>query len=388
MAAPPAAPNRPRTTSSTTPILFPSGEDANPLNRRLPAEVVTRRRPTAKPPVEKPTEEVQVDLKTYLTLRPEARIKWLTKAMKMAEDGKTSTTDLFDIISSRKFSGGIPSKVGRKLWAIVLENSSLFSDKQQRYLRSEEWVMTAKFGGKEGLADRNDDKDDEEVDDVLPDAPVSSAGETASKAVERQADPDDGKGMWTSVEETGRKDLRTFEDSAKRSRREAFERMERNKWIAEEAEASQKRELQQQQDAKRQAEEEADSSLMLLDRLSQRNRAPSEEPAAPKRDRERERDRDRHKKSRRSSREDSRDRRRGMSRSRSISIKRSPSRKRGRGGRSSSGSRGRRGKKRRGGGSGGDSLQDLIRKRMAEREAEMDSTRVPVVDIGHAQRWN
>lgn len=358
------------------------------MNRRLPAEVVTRRRPTAKKPEEKPTEEVTVDLKTYLTLRPEARIKWLGKAIKMAEDGKTATTDLFDIVASRKFSGGIPAKVGRKLWGMVMESCNLFSDKQQRYLRSEEWAMTAKFGGKEEMPDRNDDKDDDEVDDA-PDGPDADESKKDGKSSElAKAEPDGG--IWTSVEQTNRKEMRAKEETAnaKRTRSEAFERMERSKWMAEEAESSKKREIQQQQDAKRQAEEEADSSLMLLDRLFNKNKAPSPEPE-PIRERERERPR--------KSRRDSRDRRRGMSRSRSISIQRSPSRKRGRG-RSSSGSRGRRGrrddrkKKNRGDrgdrGGGGDSLQDLIRKRMAEREAEMDSARVPVVEPGHAQRWN
>jgi len=122
--------------SSTAPILFPSGEDANPLNRRLPAEVVTRQRRVDKKPVqEKLTEEVQVDLRTALSLRPDARQKWLSRAFKMAEEGKASKTDLFDILASRKFTTDIHPKVGRKLFATVLENANIFSDKQLSPLR-------------------------------------------------------------------------------------------------------------------------------------------------------------------------------------------------------------------------------------------------------------
>lgn len=56
--------------------------DANPMHRRLPAEVVSRRpRKEEKSKVEtkEKSDEVVVDLKTAITLKPEARTKWLSK---------------------------------------------------------------------------------------------------------------------------------------------------------------------------------------------------------------------------------------------------------------------------------------------------------------------
>ncbi|CAJ1460233.1 unnamed protein product [Effrenium voratum] len=77
--------------------------DANPMHRRLPAEVVSRRRAEKKPPAPEPkTDEVTVDLKTAITLKPEARTKWLSKACAMVEQGKAKSTDLYDIVTNRK----------------------------------------------------------------------------------------------------------------------------------------------------------------------------------------------------------------------------------------------------------------------------------------------
>ncbi|CAE7193330.1 unnamed protein product, partial [Symbiodinium pilosum] len=113
--------------------------DANPMHRRLPAEVVSRRRADKKPKAaETTTDEVVVDLKTAITLKPEARTKWLSKACAMVEQGKVKPTDLYDIVTNRKFSGGLPDRVGRKLAGILRDSFSIFSDKQQRYLNSTE----------------------------------------------------------------------------------------------------------------------------------------------------------------------------------------------------------------------------------------------------------
>ncbi|CAE7029579.1 unnamed protein product [Symbiodinium sp. CCMP2456] len=113
--------------------------DANPMHRRLPAEVVSRRRADKKPKAPEPTtDEVVVDLKTAITLKPEARTKWLSKACAMVEQGKAKPTDLYDIVTNRKFSGGLPDRVGRKLASIIRDSFSIFSDKQQRYLNSTE----------------------------------------------------------------------------------------------------------------------------------------------------------------------------------------------------------------------------------------------------------
>ena len=117
-------------------------------------------------PEEKTVDEVRVDLKTALLLKPEARMKWLTKACKMAEEGKASTTELHSIVSSRKFAAGVHPKVGRRMAEIVLENLGIFSDKQQKHLKSDEWVLGNTFGSNHDRApDADGDDQDRERDD-------------------------------------------------------------------------------------------------------------------------------------------------------------------------------------------------------------------------------
>lgn len=111
-------------------------DDCNPLNRRVPAEVVSRRHrpekqvPEADAPLE--TERAQV-----LLLKPEHRVKWLVKAFTKNQEGKVTITVLYDIISHTKFGVGASDKVGRHMFKIVRSNLSLFSQKQQRYLEGE-----------------------------------------------------------------------------------------------------------------------------------------------------------------------------------------------------------------------------------------------------------
>merc|ERR1719272_1859898 len=61
-------------------------------------------------------------------------MRWLQKACEMAKIGRASSRELFDIISNKKFTAGLPMKVGRKMCTIAHENATLFSEKQQRYM--------------------------------------------------------------------------------------------------------------------------------------------------------------------------------------------------------------------------------------------------------------
>lgn len=120
--------------------------DANPLHRRIPGEVVARRARIPKKFVpEKEPDEVSVDLKAAVALKPEARLKWLTKACKMVTEGTASSTDLYDIVVNRKFVSGMPERVVRKISLLIQDSLSLFSDKQQRYLSSNECPIMARL---------------------------------------------------------------------------------------------------------------------------------------------------------------------------------------------------------------------------------------------------
>jgi len=282
----------PSRATPTTSMIVPSGEDANPLNRRLPAEVVTRQRKVTKAPVQdKPPEDVQVDLRTALALKPDARPKWLSKAFKMAEEGKASRTELYDILTSRKFAAGLPQKVGRKLHVIAIENAEMFSEKQQRYFRSDEWVLSKFMEDK--AADEEEEKEAAERETMREQIEADKRGDVpkpekkrdtpksdkASKVPSRLAgafDPVDKKedkrpkvsagasdltaqklapvaGSWTTED----RQERQAQEAAKRTKREAFEHNERNALEKEAAAVARARELQQEQAKKRQVEEEA-----------------------------------------------------------------------------------------------------------------------------------
>jgi len=405
-----------------TPILFPSGEDANPLNRRLPAEVVTRRRREAKKVEEKPLDEVKVDLKTALSLKPEARCKWLGKACKMAEEGRASTTELHSIVSSRKFAAGVHPKIGRRMMDIVRENLGMFSDKQQRHLKSDEWVLGATFGERVGGDAEGDEQDADAIArDRRADSSERSGDERQARtrpAEERleerrpqgEARSDDRRERreaargepaegWTEAAaargqgERARREALLAEERARRRAREREEQdammaghpswatrtvgaNNKERWLATEAEHAKRREEEQLQAKKKQLEEEADSSLMALERLGHQ-KAPEPEKVKEK-VKEKER------------------RKGGLSRSRSIASK---SRSRGRRSKrraregsysvSAQRSRSRDRRRRRHGGSGGvrdrAAFDEALRRRMEEREAH-DTTRIPVVDPGHAAR--
>ena len=66
--------------------------DCNPLRDSLPTECVTRRRPIEKKVVAQPAEGVaKVDMEAALSLRPEARIRWLATVLAMLKDSYERT---------------------------------------------------------------------------------------------------------------------------------------------------------------------------------------------------------------------------------------------------------------------------------------------------------
>ncbi|CAJ1389486.1 unnamed protein product [Effrenium voratum] len=93
----------------------------------------------------------------------------------MVEQGKAKSTDLYDIVTNRKFSGGLPDRVGRKLASILKESLTIFSDKQQRFLNSTESPVPMHLA-------RSDDEEEEEekpAAKVEVKAPAKIAEDTA-----------------------------------------------------------------------------------------------------------------------------------------------------------------------------------------------------------------
>lgn len=350
------------------------------MNRRLPAEVITRQKRQVKKKTEevKQIEEVTIELRAVLALKPDARIKWMSRALKMVEEGKASRTELFDIISSRKFASGVPARVCRKLKAETLESLDIFSDKQRRYLKTEEWPISAACKDRaEYTAEDGEEKGEREAEDVpappppappppaplpaappeRPPAPPPVAERPKSRALVPPAEVNDKGGWMVAADDSARQREKALE-KAKASERDAKERAKKD---ANKLEEQERRMCEEAEEERRRAlESEVDSSLMLLERLGQqRHQSPARTRSRDRRTRNRSRSR----------RSVSRKRKRARSGS-SVSVQ----------ARSRSPSRSRRPL------SKGD-FNEALRRRMAEREKQVDSARIPVVDPGHAQRY-
>lgn len=118
-------------------------EDANPLNRRIPAEVVSRRRRT--PAAGEGEDDVSLDRKSVFALKPPQRAKWLAKALKGVADSVLRASDVYDLVANSRFVEDVPYKLGKNMARTVQQQLTLFSAKQQRFLVTEA-ALGQKFG--------------------------------------------------------------------------------------------------------------------------------------------------------------------------------------------------------------------------------------------------
>merc|ERR1740117_117546 len=110
--------------------------------KRLPAEIVSRRKHAAVAQVSEGDEVVSMDRKSVFILKPELRLKWLTKALKQAAEGKVKPGDLYDVTASSRFAENLPPKVGRKMGRLLKEQVGIFTGKQQKYLQEQAEIIT------------------------------------------------------------------------------------------------------------------------------------------------------------------------------------------------------------------------------------------------------
>lgn len=140
-----------------------SNANFNPYKRDdqlLFAEVVSRRqRPKAKgqvDPLAEPAEEiVSVDLSEVLNKSTGKRIKWLEKALSQVEAGKVTVTSIFDIVSHKRFCKGTSEQEARQMGVLLVLHMQLFTEKQQRFLQSEEFgprTEEDEAGGEDGAS--------------------------------------------------------------------------------------------------------------------------------------------------------------------------------------------------------------------------------------------
>lgn len=301
--------------------------DANPLHRRIPGEIISRRVRVEKKPVqEKEPEEVVVDLRATSALKPEARLKWLVKACKMVSDNLATSTDLYDVVVNRKYVSGMPERVVRKVAAVMEENMDLFSDKQQRYLTSNDCPIMSRLVVREAFEPVDYAPDPEDAADAAlriaeekpppppaekpPPVPRTSSGSTPlplevqrpivssssrrDRDRERERDRDREKtlaasdaGNWQSVKDEWA--IRRQEaESKEHARREADRKKEKDRQLKskeedlarslEQAEAEKRRKLEEEADALFSSAVSGASSMALTTISSsdkERRRSPS-----------------------------------------------------------------------------------------------------------------
>jgi len=278
----------------------------------------------------------------------------------MVEEKRTNPTELYDIISNRKFCATMQSKNSSKLRSIMSDNLSLFSDKQQRFLRSEDWAPNKQLeDGEDATAtsrapEPEEKKPAEKTSRVKDDKKRKDSDTKSAESTENAA----GGWTWTV------RDRPTTDANASKKKKSSTE----------DSEAIFEAMAEKNMAAQKQQEDAVDDSLALLERLNQQK--VEEPPAASGRDRDRGRRDDTKTKTKTKSRKE-------LSRSRSISAASASSSSRGRKKKKKKGGRSRsRGR----GGSGGGSYEDALKRRMQQRESELETSRMPVVDPGHARK--
>jgi len=250
--------------------------DANPMHRRLPAEITSRRaeKIIKKGPTQPKTktEDVEVDLNKAVSVKPDARPKWLSKACRMTQEGKAPSTELYNIVVSRRFSAGIPERIGRKIGVIVQKHLDLFSDKQRRHLTSSDFhlneLMKEAVEKDEAAGDIEDEEAPAERD---PEDNDYSQRSEAMKELMRDSEEQenekkkaDEKRREADAVEAREADrmTRIVEEAARRNRREADKKEESKKnFMVEESEKMSRLAEAKEADKRRKLEEEADALL-------------------------------------------------------------------------------------------------------------------------------
>jgi hypothetical protein len=251
------------------------------MHRRIPAEIVSRRKWPRKEPKPEPEvkEDVAIDLKAAMVLKPEARVKWLSRAFRMVSEGTGSSTELYNICVSRKFASGLTERIARKLIAVIRECQDSFSEKQQRYLSSNDCPLMASLS--KTMAERLDafpelDGTTGVADEAATAAAAvtdeAAAADEALAAVEgrqarRRSPPRQSRrepvveAGWQAVEDDASL-RRQAAASADERRKVAKGKEDKRRQIEAEEEAAKKLAIEEEVTRRRKLEEEADDIFM------------------------------------------------------------------------------------------------------------------------------
>ncbi|CAE7272972.1 NRT2.5 [Symbiodinium natans] len=97
-------------------------------------EVVRRDRPA----------EVIVSLAAATALLPEARPKWLSRALESVTAGQTRPSDLFDVFSHARFAAGVSPALAAQMLEDLRQQASCFPEKLRKVILDEELPLGEK----------------------------------------------------------------------------------------------------------------------------------------------------------------------------------------------------------------------------------------------------
>eukprot|EP00929_Paragymnodinium_shiwhaense_P080132 TRINITY_DN41771_c0_g1_i1.p1 TRINITY_DN41771_c0_g1~~TRINITY_DN41771_c0_g1_i1.p1 ORF type:complete len:941 (-),score=261.16 TRINITY_DN41771_c0_g1_i1:33-2855(-) len=93
-------------------------------------------------------EEVPVSIHAVATLKPDARMRWLSLVLAQIRSGSARASDMYDIVVHARFAAGVPSGLACKMMEELRKQSELFPEKLRQSIMQ---------GGSFGLAQQADD---------------------------------------------------------------------------------------------------------------------------------------------------------------------------------------------------------------------------------------
>lgn len=169
-----------------------------------------------------------VELKSVVALKPEQRVKWLSKALRAVADGEASVKHVFDVLSNKKLTQGFHVKVGRRMFRVVRDNLYLFSEKQQRYL-SEESNLALEFAEE----DKSDDEAEASKENPKPEVALTHVtSDAAARMEEMMARCRDFVRQNASAYDDRTREVQEAERRAAEEKRKAATELRRLEWEA------------------------------------------------------------------------------------------------------------------------------------------------------------
>lgn len=162
--------------------------DANPMYKRLPAEVVSRRTRVEPTPVEQFVPQT-IELDQVLQKKAEGRAKWLAKALQQAAEGRLNAQSLYEVVAHTRFIEDLTDKTGKKMYRTLHANLGVFSTKQRKFLEKESSLARAyaksAFAGNQKDDAAEGSKGEEAVPDAMEEMMARCRAFVRDKQVER-----------------------------------------------------------------------------------------------------------------------------------------------------------------------------------------------------------